>query len=231
MRMKSLVLSISSDHSFRPMIELVLSKFGMSVKSTSDPKNFLDCASRLKPDLYLIDFNPAEMMGFELIEAIREIDPAMPVVIVSDASDKRTISHALELGADDFIVRPLDRAMLVSKLSQFITTEQLTEELSGSLTLPKGTTSGRITIEVNVQEIDELGIKFMSPHLFPKGTVLRIKVALFSKMGLKTDQCLVVVTNTYVDAETDSFCAYAEFDGVDPDFLQTVRQWLAQNSK
>ena len=86
-----------------------------------------------------------------------------------------SLTHALELGATDYILKPLDRALLASKLARYLKTEQLEENAAKFLKLPQGSANARLLLDGEITEIDELGIRFDSKALIPKGTVFKME--------------------------------------------------------
>ncbi len=72
-----------------------------------------------QPDLLLLDVNMPEMDGFQVLEEIRS-DPAtahIPVIIVTAARlDPVDMQYALNLGADDYVMKPFDRRELLARI-------------------------------------------------------------------------------------------------------------------
>lgn len=78
-----------------------------------------------KPDIVLLDVKMEGMNGLETLKEIKSFDPTIKVIMVTVASDQETRQKAAELGADDFIKKPLNTGYLegtvslkVSKLSK-----------------------------------------------------------------------------------------------------------------
>ena len=78
-----------------------------------------------KPDIVLLDVKMEGMNGLETLKEIKSFDPTIKVIMVTVASDQETRQKAIELGADDFIKKPLNTGYLegtvslkVSKLSK-----------------------------------------------------------------------------------------------------------------
>lgn len=229
MRLKPVVLSIDDDPVFRKAIEVVLSRLGLNIKGVSTPDEFLEAAEVLQPDLYLIDLQLEHSNGIELIKTIRNGQtPKAFIIVISGTKDVQMISNALELGANDYILKPLDRVLLATKLSQFVDTNELREHRAEWKTPATGRAPVQVRFDGLIEEIDELGIKFTSAALVPKGTALKLESEVLGKIGIDKKGCLVTVTSTWLVPDTHRYGAYAEFDGVDPEFLQAVRHWLAR---
>lgn len=69
-----------------------------------------------KPDLILLD---VVMPGRDGIEVLKEIDPTQfPVVIVSSVGQEYIIEHAKSLGVKDYILKPVDPALVIESLNK-----------------------------------------------------------------------------------------------------------------
>ena len=71
-----------------------------------------------RPDVLLLDLMMPGMSGFEVLRRVRR-DPqsaTMPVIVMTSASDSRTKMRVLELGATDFLEKPVDPSELVLRL-------------------------------------------------------------------------------------------------------------------
>jgi len=68
-----------------------------------------------KPDLVLLDLVMPDMSGFDVLKEIRLFSD-VPVVILSVQDDELEKVHGLELGADDYIVKPFGRMELMARI-------------------------------------------------------------------------------------------------------------------
>jgi len=70
-----------------------------------------------KPQVVLTDWTMPNMDGYELIKKIREIDPLVPIVMISEESTPDRIDKATAKGmATDYIIKPLQPGVLEKKL-------------------------------------------------------------------------------------------------------------------
>ncbi|HRK01444.1 MAG TPA: response regulator [Oligoflexia bacterium] len=229
MRLKPTVLIIEDDEGFRKIMELVLARFGVNTKAVADPEEFLKAADSLNPNLYLIDLNLDGSSGFDLIKTLRERKKLTgSIVVVSGSKESEAISHALELGANDYILKPLDRVLLATKLSQFIQTDEIKEHSAKQTEPTDGRVEVRLSFDGQITSVDEIGIEFTSATLSPKGTVLKLNSDFFKLAGLPVTECLVTVASTWLVPDTGRYGAYAEFDGVSAEFQQALRNWLSR---
>ena len=72
------------------------------------------------PDLVLLDIMMPDIDGLETLRRIREIDPGVPVVMISVVGRAATIVEAMQLGADDFINKPFEEEELDECLSRLL---------------------------------------------------------------------------------------------------------------
>lgn len=59
-------------------------------------------------DLVLLDIIMPEMNGFEVLERINQMDNKVPVIILTDVRDQNVANDSIEMGAVDFISKPID---------------------------------------------------------------------------------------------------------------------------
>ena len=75
---------------------------------------------REKFDICLLDVMMPNMDGFTLAEAIRDVDPDMPLFFLSAKTMKQDIIQGYKLGADDYITKPFDSEVLLLKIKAIL---------------------------------------------------------------------------------------------------------------
>jgi len=85
---------------------------------TNDPRTALETARRESPDLLLLDLVMPHMSGFEVLQSIRaEPDlKYLPVIVLTAAAEPEYKLKALELGASEFLAKPVDSSELVLRV-------------------------------------------------------------------------------------------------------------------
>ncbi len=68
----------------------------------------LDILTAGNVDLVLLDIIMPEMNGMEVLERIKLMNPAIPVVIVSGVRDKDMADNIIKMGASDYVPKPID---------------------------------------------------------------------------------------------------------------------------
>ena len=77
------------------------------VLSARSGKEALEIVKKERPRIILLDINMRGMDGIETLTKIREIDKEAAVIMVTGVKDDDTINKALNLGANDYITKPL----------------------------------------------------------------------------------------------------------------------------
>ena len=96
-----------------------------------------DTIKKIMPDLVISDIMMPYMGGFELLEEIRSHKPtsSMPVIIVTSLSDRVDQIKCLQLGADEFIVKPFHYRVLQARVKNVLGLHQLEREQTRSAQL------------------------------------------------------------------------------------------------
>lgn len=227
--MKPTVLAVEDDPEFRKALEIVLGRFGLDVTTVESAEEFMQ--KLVRPyDLYLVDLQLGNRNGFELITELRKTHGVTsPILVISGGRKTELIAHAIELGANDYIMKPLDRTLLAAKLSKYVNSPSMIEHRPLFTNIPKDEAVIRVEFSAEVLEVDELGIRLRSNALVPKGTVLKLRCEALRAAGIAEGEVLVAVSSTQLSNEGLGYQMYVEFDGVDVQFMETVRRWLAQS--
>ena len=97
----------------------ILEQAGMLVKTVAEPLKLLGALNDFNPVLILMDLYMPGCNGVELARVIRQIDGFLstPIVYLSSENDFNTQAEAMSLCGDDFLVKPIDAAHLVSAVT------------------------------------------------------------------------------------------------------------------
>jgi response regulator RpfG family c-di-GMP phosphodiesterase len=109
---------------------LQLRLYGQMLKELPDlnllpfesPLLALDWCTNNQPDLLLVDYNMPELDGIEFIQRFRALDnmATVPVVVITGEHDTSVRRRALELGADDFLDKPIDAVELRARVKNML---------------------------------------------------------------------------------------------------------------
>jgi len=115
------------------VLQILLEDAGYTNLLTLDePTRALDMLLNRRPDVLLLDLIMPKKSGFELLRDIRN-DPMlryMPVIVLTAASDPDTKLQALELGATEFLSKPVDSSELVLRLRNALAFKAYQDQLA-----------------------------------------------------------------------------------------------------
>lgn len=109
----------------REWLETALKEHRFVIHSTTDGWRALDLLDRHRPDLVICDLTLGDMDGLDLLEAVRDIDPDIPVIMMTAGEDLRTIIEAMERGAYECIERPVEICRLYQSISRALNIDDL----------------------------------------------------------------------------------------------------------
>lgn len=103
---------IEDDPLVNSTVKTILSQKYSNVVTFTDPNEGVEQLHTLNPDLILLDIFLGHANGLDVLEQLRGEGYNMPVVIMTAFSDIKMAVRAIKLGAEDFIVKPLDLEQL-----------------------------------------------------------------------------------------------------------------------
>lgn len=115
----------------RELLEEVLCANDFRVISVADTEQALQALSKNQIDSALLDVMMPHLNGFEACERIKanpETD-LIPVILVTSLADQQDRIRGIKSGADDFLIRPIDRAELLARARALIKLKIRTDEL------------------------------------------------------------------------------------------------------
>ena len=108
------------------MMRRMLEREGLTVAGVaSTAEEVLTLYQERAPDVVLLDLNMPGAEGLALLPMLRELDPTACVVICSGASDAEMHARAHELGAAEWVLKPIYTSSLVTLLRDVVTKSQL----------------------------------------------------------------------------------------------------------
>lgn len=104
----------------RKVARRILEANGFTVQEAEDGWKALEACRRAMPDCVLLDWNMPVMNGLEFLQAVRrEFDGIRPpIVFCITETDMSFIAHAIESGAQEYVMKPFDEDILIGKFAQ-----------------------------------------------------------------------------------------------------------------
>lgn len=112
---KTKIMIVDDDINIAELIDVYLTKEGYETKKFYSGKEALKEFVKLTPDLVILDIMLPEMDGYEVCSNIRKISN-IPVIMLTAKGDTFDKVLGLELGADDYIVKPFESKELLARV-------------------------------------------------------------------------------------------------------------------
>ena len=113
--MDTKLLIVDDDPNICDMLKLYFENEGYKIKTANDGVEGLNAFKIYNPDLVLLDIMMPKKDGWQVCREIREISPK-PVIMITAKGEVFDKVLGLELGADDFIVKPFDMKELSARI-------------------------------------------------------------------------------------------------------------------
>lgn len=113
--MPTTILVVDDQANVRQLLQEYLSEHGFRVITASDGQSALYIARHDNPDLILLDLMMPRMDGYQFIKQYRQ-ERQTPIIIVTAREEESDAVLGLELGADDYVVKPFRLRELVARI-------------------------------------------------------------------------------------------------------------------
>ena len=114
--MKDRILIVEDEGPLAAGLSDLLSGEGYLPLVAADGRQALELFRRRKPDLVLLDVMLPEKSGYEVCREIRKADPLVPILMLTAKGEELDRIAGLELGADDYIVKPFGVGELLARI-------------------------------------------------------------------------------------------------------------------
>ena len=113
------VLVIDDFEPARLLLSAILVEIGFTVDQSSNSLEALDLIKKEKIDVAMVDWNMPEMSGYEFIQRVRKDDTYkdMRLIMVTANTEMNNVEEALEAGADEYIMKPFNKEIIIDKLA------------------------------------------------------------------------------------------------------------------
>lgn len=118
--MNAKVAIVDDDEDMLSLLSLVIGKSGYEVKTYASPGRFFDALAKGRPDVMVLDMHLPGMDGRDIIRVLRaNADTrALPIVAISAvARSTADVVQGLELGADEYLAKPVDLDLLMARIA------------------------------------------------------------------------------------------------------------------
>ena len=113
------LLIVEDDMGIAQAIKEQARVWGLEAAYVEDFRNVMSEFAAFSPHLVLLDISLPFYDGYHWLSEIRKVSQ-VPVIFISSASDNMNIVMAVNMGGDDFIVKPFDQSVLMAKIQAML---------------------------------------------------------------------------------------------------------------
>ena len=212
------ILVVDDDNALREMVGIVLESEGFEVSYHDAGSGAYEKFNEVKPDLVLLDVMLPGMDGIQVCEQIRS-ECGTPIIMLTAKTESEDVVRGLEAGADDYVVKPFDPAILIARIKARL--RPLAEPEGETITI------GPLTLDIVGHEVRRGGEKL---SLTPLEFNLLLTLALKPKQVFTREMLLETVWGYHYKADTRLVNVHVqrlrskiEDDADNPKIVTTVR--------
>ena len=139
------VLVADDEASIRRILETRLKMAGYNVVTAEDGEEAVDLFNKTNPDIVILDVMMPKMDGYGVTREIRRVSD-VPIIILTALGDVSERITGLELGADDYVIKPFSPKELEARVKAV-----LRRTVSKDITVPTGKTTKNVITTGNIK--------------------------------------------------------------------------------
>jgi len=102
------------------LIRKILERKGHTMHCFTEEEEAIDYVGKGQVDLAILDIKLKKMSGIQVLEQMKKLNPGMRAIMLTGYPTIETAREALELGAGEYCVKPIDKAELEAKVAQVL---------------------------------------------------------------------------------------------------------------
>jgi two-component system, LuxR family, response regulator FixJ len=184
---------IDDDAALRESLGFLLRTVQIAVQAYDSAKAFLDALPGVNPGCIITDVRMPGMSGIELLKKLRELNVAVPVIVITGHGDIPLAVEAMKFGAIDFLEKPFDDEVLVASVQSALKrrdgdTRRRTEraEIDGRLALlskrERDVLNGLVAGRANKQIAFDLGISPRTVEIYRANLMDKMQAGSLSEL-------------------------------------------------
>ena len=132
--MSKKILIVEDDGNIRELLRLYLEREGYEITEAANGEEGVELWRKINPDMILLDVMMPIMDGWQVCKIIRK-ESKVPIIIMTAKGETFDKVNGLEMGADDYIVKPLEMREVIARVRAIF--RRLAPEDSGKISFDK----------------------------------------------------------------------------------------------
>ena len=150
------ILVVEDDYNISNLIHMYLAKEGFETRLASNGAAAIEEFQKKAPDLIVLDIMLPVMDGWAVCARIRETSK-VPIIMLTAKSEVFDRIHGLEIGADDYVVKPFEMKELIARINAVLRRTEIPTDTSKTISYDK------LSIDLDAYELIVDGVKIDTP--------------------------------------------------------------------
>jgi len=219
------ILIVDDQKTILITLEAILKQHGFHVFACTNSIDAFDKFNSEHIDLMITDaIMPMGANGYTLITSIRSAtkNNKIPIIMLTGKREKSDIERALIAGADDYIVKPIDPDILISKVKSLL---ERSEQKIDFVEAPVHAL-GSIMTKTEIISISEVDIKLYSNVQLAQGQIYRITSDFLKELSIDSVNIRIAACELKNESALDQFKIVGQFVGLTDKELSQIRLWI-----
>lgn len=220
------ILVVDDDMDILKMAERVLAISGHTTVVAADALKAMEILNSTTFDMLISDVNMPHYSGFELIKTVRgqEHLKDISIAMLTGLRERKDVERAIQAGADDYIVKPIDPMLLTQKIDSLFEKRPPSQHPEVVFSEDGVSNSAELKVNLTIRSISELGLSIETNLPFPEGTTVELGGYFFENtLQIESPPCRVLSQKKIT---SDLYQAELIFLGANEYQLKRVRQWI-----
>jgi DNA-binding response OmpR family regulator len=217
---------IDDDFDILRYADSILGSKGHEVIVNSDPRKALDTLASHNVDLLVVDIVMPECSGFDVLRAVKKLKHLhCPILMLTGKSAREDVRMALSLGATDYMVKPFDRDVFLSKVESIVGMQASAPEVKFAAASPNS--HAEVTVPALITGITEMGFTMRTLSYVDRNVRLKTATTLFKEVGIECPPLRAVSCRPLDDDAEYHYEVFVSFIGLDEFSMKKIRRWIA----
>jgi CheY-like chemotaxis protein len=218
------ILVVEGNPNTQRMYETILRQCGYHCVFVNNSFDALEMIHKYPFDLVITDLFLTLGSGTDLLKRLKSgaTTKSIPVVVACEQNDRHTIEKCISFGAADFLIKPIDRNVLIEKFKRILGGRPRFAEVPFA---SDDTETGysEVVFKSHVVSIGESGMVMWSPIPLDEDSVHRVRAKVFAQIGIHSPDLKVAFCQP---AESGGYDVYFTFVGLKEADINNVRSWV-----